>query len=277
MYLSAVKVALILAVVSAQVGAIPAPSPQERGVGSEGHPHDNWQGGAGGMGGGHPGGSDGQHGGPGRMGGSGDRAGGHGENPNGAGFRGKHGPSPDEIEGPARRDMGDGDKFRHGPPSNFGGNGNGNGGGGFHRGGMEYVRKPGGNAHGPMPEEEFNDASSSAHLERRHDYIQDGLAGWKWWQKQPSYGKIPTGNPNAGVIDMKDDPIFDRLPQKKRDVEDQEDDSDGSSNGGNEKRWFQQQQEQQHHRDGTPPEQLDHTFYRDFKDDKPGKMVPKGP
>lgn len=184
-------------------------------------------------------------------------------NQGGGGFRGKHGPGPDEDDDLARRDLVDGDKFRHGPPPSNGG------GGGFHRGGMEYGRKPAGTGHGLIPEEEFDD-EAPAHLDRRHDYIKDPLAGWKWWQKQPAYGKIPTGNPNAGVIDMKDDPIMDRIPQRKK----RDGDEDAAGSNSNERRSYRQQ-EDRFSPDRTPPEPLDHTFWRDFKNAKPGKMIPK--
>lgn len=75
----------------------------------------------------------------------------------------------------------------------------------YHRGGLNGGRP----AHGPMPDED-----DQAHLERRHNYIQHPAANWKWWQKQGT-NKMLVGSPDVRNIDVKNDPIGERLDWKR--------------------------------------------------------------
>ncbi|KAK5558876.1 hypothetical protein LTR46_003065 [Exophiala xenobiotica] len=255
MQLSAAKVAVILAFISAQAGAIPAPSPQTTAVAPQAsHSHGAWQGhhgqhgGAGGMAQGH----NGQHGGPG-----GNGAGSH--------FRGNHGPSPDEEydEVLERRDNSD-DKFRgqhHGQNPAYTGHARTNG---------QYQHQRG--QHGPMPDEQEEgedypgEGEEDSHLERRHNYITQPMANWKWWQTQGKKGgiQIKAGNPNVYPIDMKDDPIMMRL-QGKRDAAEDHDEEEEDAEEQMEKRGIQWIRPK-------GPEQVDLTYLGGFRDHKTPKQ-----
>lgn len=249
MQLSAAKVAFILAFISAQAGALPAPSAHDGSVGQGSHAHSGWQGGQG---------HGGQYGGPGAM--AQGHAGGHG-GPGGSGGgsyfggmggnRGNHGPSPDEEFDEILERRHSDAKFR-GPqgktlayPAHF-------------RDGQRLHQK---GEHGPMPDEGEFEGDEDSHLERRHNYITQPMANWKWWQNQGKKGgiQIKAGNPNVYPIDMKDDPIMDRLPWK-RDVEDdevvEEDEAQMEKRG-----WIHP----------TRPEQVDLTFHGGFRDHKTPK------
>ena len=244
MQLSAAKVAIILAFISAQAGALPAPSPYDGSVGQGSHAHGGWQGAqGGGMAHGHGSG----HGGPGGNGGGSHFGGMSGQ----GGNRGNHGPSPDEEFDEVLESRDSEDKFRghHGKnpayPAHF-------------RNGQRLHQK---GEHGPMPDEGEVEGDEDSHLERRHNYVTQPMANWKWWQKQGTKAgiRIKAGNPNVYPIDMKDDPIMDRLGWK-RDAEDDEEVEEDEAQM--EKRgWIHP----------TRPQQVDLTFHGGFRDHKTPK------
>ncbi|KAK5026061.1 hypothetical protein LTS07_007586 [Exophiala sideris] len=77
-----------------------------------------------------------------------------------------------------------------------------------------------------------------SHLERRIDYVEHPSANWKWWQKQGTNKMIGGGNPNVRMIDVKNDPIGERLDWKRNVVTELENEAHLRGKGSAQDKWI---------------------------------------